>query len=189
MKMGVKYFYGAAILTALLQTGVLFASIEKRAQILRNGQDIVVQTSRVDPRDLMRGDYVILSYEFSNIAQSIVKGATENYSGDVYVAVKQGTDGLWHMTRASVTAFDDLNDGEVQIKGETTHPFWQPADSDIRLRFGIERYYVPEGEGLAIEGELSENNITAIIAVSKAGIAQIKALQDKGVKIYQEPLY
>ena len=60
---------------------------------------------------------------------------------------------------------------------------------NVRLRFGIERYYVPEGEGLEIEGELDEDNITAIIAVSKAGVPQIKALQNKGVKIYQEPLY
>ena len=48
---------------------------------------------------------------------------------------------------------------------------------------------MPEGEGLALEGEITEDNITATIAVSKAGVAQIKALQNKGVKIYQEPLY
>lgn len=189
MKMGAKYLYGAAVVTALLQTGVLFAGIEKRAQILRNGQDIVVQTSRLDPRDLMRGDYVILGYDFSSIAQKEVQGATEHYSGNVFVVVKKGADGLWHLSRTSVKAFDDLAGDEVQLKGETTHPFWNLTDGNIGLRFGIERYYVPEGEGLAIEGELREDNITAVIAVSKAGTAQIKALQNKGVKIYQEPLY
>lgn len=189
MKMSAKYLYGAAVVTALLQTGVLFAGIEKRAQILRYGQDIVVQTSRVDPRDLMRGDYVILGYDFSEFAQSAVKDATDNYSGDVYVAVKKGDDGLWHMSRASIKPFDDLSADEVQIKGETVYPIWLQSGGNVRLRFGVERYYVPEGEGLAIEGELSENNITAILAVSKEGIAQIKALQNKGAKMYQEPLY
>ncbi|WP_461667883.1 GDYXXLXY domain-containing protein, partial [Paenochrobactrum sp. BZR 201-1] len=114
MKMSAKYLYGAAVVTALLQTGVLFAGIEKRAQILRYGQDIVVQTSRVDPRDLMRGDYVILGYDFSEFAQSAVKDATDDYSGDVYVAVKKGDDGLWHMSRASIKPFDDLSADEVQ---------------------------------------------------------------------------
>lgn len=189
MKMNAKYLYGAAILTALLQTGVLFAGIEKRAQILRNGQDIVVQTSRVDPRDLMRGDYVILGYDFSQIALSDVQGAVENYEGDIYVAVKKGTDGFWHMSRASVSAFTDLSSDEVQIRGETMYPIWLQSGGNVRLRFGIERYYVPEGEGLALEGEITEDNITATIAVSQAGVAQIKALQNKGVKIYQEPLY
>ncbi|WP_461667951.1 GDYXXLXY domain-containing protein, partial [Paenochrobactrum sp. BZR 201-1] len=74
-------------------------------------------------------------------------------------------------------------------KGETVYPIWLQSGGNVRLRFGVERYYVPEGEGLAIEGELSENNITAILAVSKEGIAQIKALQNKGAKMYQEPLY
>lgn len=189
MKMSAKYLYGAAIVVALLQTGVLFAGIQKRAQILRNGQDIVVKTSRVDPRDLLRGDYVILGYDFSEIPQKDIKGAVENYDGDIYVSVKKGADGFWHMTRASVDAFTDLAEGELQIKGETLYPIWTQLGGNVRLRFGIERYYVPEGEGLEIEGELDEDNITAIIAVSKAGIPQIKALQNKGVKIYQEPLY
>ncbi|AIJ53947.1 hypothetical protein C086_00847 [Brucella abortus F6/05-3] len=63
-----KWLYAGAVLAALLQTGILYAGIEKRAAILRSGQDIVFQTEPVDPRDLMRGDYVVLGYEISNIA-------------------------------------------------------------------------------------------------------------------------
>ncbi|MGU3576840.1 GDYXXLXY domain-containing protein [Brucellaceae bacterium C25G] len=189
MKMSAKYLYGAAILTALLQTGVLFAGIEKRAQILRHGQDIVVQTSRVDPRDLMRGDYVILAYDFSTIDKGLIEGLTDNYSGDVYVVLKKADDTFWHVNRASVKFFDNLGENEVQLKGEPAYPIWLQPSGNVGLRFGIERYYVPEGEGLAIEGEISENNITAMIAISKTGIPQIKALQNKGEKIYEEPLY
>jgi uncharacterized membrane-anchored protein len=36
--------------------------IESRAAILRDGTEIVLQVEPIDPRDLMRGDYVRLQY-------------------------------------------------------------------------------------------------------------------------------
>ncbi|WP_171971637.1 GDYXXLXY domain-containing protein, partial [Brucella abortus] len=83
-----KWLYAGAVLAALLQTGILYAGIEKRAAILRSGQDIVFQTEPVDPRDLMRGDYVVLGYEISNIARSAIQGVRPAGSRTVYVAVK-----------------------------------------------------------------------------------------------------
>ncbi len=88
-----KWLYAGAVLAALLQTGILYAGIEKRAAILRSGQDIVFQTEPVDPRDLMRGDYVVLGYEISNIARSAIQGVRPAGSRTVYVAVKPGCQG------------------------------------------------------------------------------------------------
>jgi uncharacterized membrane-anchored protein len=57
------------------------------------------------------------------------------------------------------------------------------------MRYGIERYYVPEGEGRVIEDSQRDLQITAVVAVDDTGTAVMKALRDNGEQLYQEPLY
>ncbi len=57
------------------------------------------------------------------------------------------------------------------------------------MRYGIERYYVPEGEGRVIEDSQRDLDITAVVAVDDTGTAVMKALRDNGKQLYQEPLY
>ena len=57
-----RWLYVAAIIAALLQTSVMLAGVQQRISILRNGSEVVLRTMPVDPRDLMRGDFVTLSY-------------------------------------------------------------------------------------------------------------------------------
>ena len=52
----------AAALTALIQCGILLYMIQSRASILQNGTEVTLKTEPVDPRDLLRGDYVVLGY-------------------------------------------------------------------------------------------------------------------------------
>ena len=52
----------AGLVSAAVLVGTLALHIEKRASILRDGREIVLRTEPVDPRDLMRGDYVRLGY-------------------------------------------------------------------------------------------------------------------------------
>ena len=51
------------ILAALLLCGLILAMVYQRAEILRNGQEVRLEIVPVDPRDLFRGDYVILDYQ------------------------------------------------------------------------------------------------------------------------------
>ena len=55
----------AAILVCLLQTGAIAALIVNRAMLVSQGREIILTVTPVDPRDLLRGDYVRLGYEIS----------------------------------------------------------------------------------------------------------------------------
>lgn len=184
-----KWLYIGAVLAALIQSGLLYAGIEKRASILRSGKEVVVQTEPLDPRDLMRGDYVILGYDFSSIERSKFIGHPVDGSQAVYIVLKSGADGSSEMSRAGFVPFADLAADEVQLQGEALYSISDNADSTVQARFGIERYYVPEGQGHAIEDAQRERRITAVIAVTPSGQAQIKALRDDGKPLYDEPLY
>lgn len=188
-KRSMKWLFAGAALTALLQTGFLFASIENRADTLRNGKEITVTTSRVDPRDLLRGDYVVVGYEFSTINSAMIEGKNPPDNHNVYVVLKEAVDGNWKVSRASFNFFDNLGEDEVQLLGSSEYALNDTIEHNVFLRFGIERYYVPEGEGLALEGEIADDNITAVLAVTDLGKVQIKGMKLDGKMIYSEPLY
>ena len=54
-------------LAALIQMGLIAAMVYDRMRVLRHGSEVTLQTRPVDPRDFLRGDYVVLNYEISNV--------------------------------------------------------------------------------------------------------------------------
>ncbi|QND53160.1 GDYXXLXY domain-containing protein [Phyllobacterium sp. 628] len=191
MKTKVNLLVLAGVTIAILQSGVLYAMVEKRAMILRNGTMITLRTEPVDPRDLLRGEYVRLGYSISTVDVAKVTGEKPDTKGfiDIYVTVKQAPDGEWGFSSASWQKRTDIPSGEIQIRGQTLNNSYSVVNDIYRVNYGIERYYLPEGWGHAIEDVQKERRIDAVIAVSKAGEAQIRALKDNGRLLYQEPLY
>ncbi|YBV97589.1 GDYXXLXY domain-containing protein [Phyllobacteriaceae bacterium JZ32] len=185
------WLFAMAVLVALFQTSILYASIERRASILRDGREVVLLTQPVDPRDLMRGDYVNLGYGISSIPRSEITGTPDarTESADIYVTVKPGTDGNWQLSRASFQPISDVAPDEVMFRGRTRYIVPAQPDALVSVDYGIERYYVPEGEGGAIEDAQRQQNIQAVVAVSASGEAQVKALKENGKPLYEEPLY
>ncbi len=183
----------AAIVAAALQTAVLGYMVESRASILRSGEDIKLKTLPVDPRDLLRGDYVILSYPISTISKDIVTGDIPRDSQQVRMAVrlKPGADGLWTASEAS---FGDLAPAKGSVVLRTL-PFEYYSSVDnvlpetLFVSYGIERYYVPEGEGKVLEDARNQEELEVEARVSKEGTPQIARLILKGEPIYDEPLY
>src|SRR4051794_36188355 len=68
--------FGVAI---LIQCVLLVLMVADRMQILREGAEVTLQTEPVDPRDLLRGDYVVLRYDISQLPAGALAGqpATE----------------------------------------------------------------------------------------------------------------
>ena len=59
----------------------------------------------------------------------------------------------------------------------------------LQLNYGIERYFVPEGEGLQIEQARRDGKVTIVAAVTPSGRAAIKRLLIDGKPVYDEPLF
>ena len=62
-------------------------------------------------------------------------------------------------------------------------------DAVLQVRYGIESYFVPQGEGPRLEALARDKKLAARIAVDKGGNAAIKGLQIDGVLQYEEPLF
>jgi uncharacterized membrane-anchored protein len=65
-------------LVLALQCAWLLATTYTQERALRVGQLILLETRPVDPRDMLRGDYVILSYKISDVLLSAFTPARTN---------------------------------------------------------------------------------------------------------------
>ncbi|MGY5811966.1 GDYXXLXY domain-containing protein [Rhizobium sp. LEGMi198b] len=185
----------AAIIVAVLQTAILGYMVGERAWGLRSGVEVLLKTAPIDPRDLLRGDYVTLNYDISRVPVSTVIGGipTENRKNQILsVRLKKQDDGYWGIVESSFGALEPKPD-TVVLKSLPFDYFAYsdsaPSHATIWVTYGIERYYVPEGDGRTIEDARNHDRVAIAARVSSDGAAHIRSLLLDGKPVYEEPLY
>ena len=180
----------SAIIVAGLQTVILGTIIQSRASILSDGAEVLLKTAPVDPRDFLRGDYVVLNYDISSVPVQTISGGIPAEPGErtLWVRLKKQQDGFWVVTESSFNALPPQPE-TVILRSLPFYSAGLAAGDSIRVEYGIERYYVPEGEGKPIEEARNDDNVAIAVRVSPAGGAQIRSLLVDGKPIYEEPLY
>ena len=114
---------------------------------------------------------------------------TSNPLPPLAVRLKAEPEGYWSVVEASFGSLSRTN-GTVILAASVDSPVqWQSLPSDLRVSYGIERYYVPEGEGKPIEDGRNQGRVSVAVRVSDEGQAQIRALMLDGEPLYEEPLY
>ena len=186
----------AAIVVAALQTAVLGYMVGERAWGLRSGVEILLKTAPVDPRDLLRGDYVTLNYDISRVPISTLVDGPPKASRSaaiLSVRLKKQDDGYWAVVESSFGALDPKPDTVVLKSLPYDYVFYGDAADQsqamIGVTYGIERYYVPEGQGRDIESARNANRVAIAARVSSDGVAHIRSLLLDGKSVYEEPLY
>jgi uncharacterized membrane-anchored protein len=181
--------FGLAI---LLQCVLLVLMVADRMQILREGREVTLQTQPVDPRDLLRGDYVVLRYDISQLSAGALAGKTaETRNPVVFVKLAPNANGLYEAVSVSaepvtVTAPEILIRGRVSYScGSTSRTFCDK----LTIKYGLESYFVPEGEGKKLEQARNQQKLRVVAAVLPSGRAAIKRLLLDGEPVYEEPLY
>jgi uncharacterized membrane-anchored protein len=180
----------AIAVVGLVQSLVIGWMVWDRVSLLSTGREIRAAVVPVDPRDIFRGDYVTLGYGFTTGADiALPDGARQ---GDTVYAVlaNQGAS-EWSLSGVTDEVPAKLADGNVVLKGivDSVRRGHSSGPSTVgRLRFGIERFYVPQGEGVAIEQQVRDKRIVAVLAVGSDGKAALKGLEADGKWIAQEPL-
>ena len=138
-----------------LQVALLLAILIPEERTLATGQEVLLQTVPVDPRDLFRGDYVQLRYTISTVHRQLGPGST------VYVGLEKRGE-TWEVRSVSYTPPEGLF-----MKGRVAE-----ASGDVaNIEYGIESSFVPEGSGHAIE---TARDVKVKVAVDSSGNAAIK---------------
>ena len=139
--MKTKAFFTLVALQALIIVGLSAYHGYQRA----SGVLILLETLPVDPRDYLRGDYVILNYKISTLGSNMFAApmvADEAIGQPVYVTLEKRE--RFHEGVSASTSQPGLLPGQVVLVG-TLRQSW--SQTEVRVDYGLERYYVAEGTG------------------------------------------
>lgn len=167
----------------IIQVALVGWMIVDRAMLLANGTEVRLAAEPVDPRALFRGDYVTLSYGFSQFDFDAVAGGRAFAEGDaVYVTLEPGED-AWAVAAISAEppAAGVFLRGTISDVDERT--------SRYAATFNLERFFVPEGTGREIEQIREDQPLSVDAAIGADGRAGLKRLLVDGEVRFEEPLY
>lgn len=136
-----------------------------RAYALQRGDVYYVRVQPVDPRDLFRGDYVILSYSFSRLPSELWANPQAQPGRNIYATLVPEGDGTHWQARSY--RFTPPQDGPY-MRGKIV--------GSGRIEYGIESFFVQEGQGHRYEQAARSGRLTAEIAVSPDGQAVLRNL-------------
>jgi len=165
-----------------LQSLWVISTVITQESRLRRGEVVRMETVPVDPRDLLRGDYVILNYKISTLKPELfqVRPPAETAAGTpVYVRLERRGD--FH--EAAAASLDPLpsEPGRPVLKGTVSirpDRVRDPQDP-LRVMYGLERYYVKEGTGNP------SGKVTVDVAVAPSGHGVIKQVYVDGIPYSQ----
>jgi GDYXXLXY motif protein len=126
------------------------------------GERVKLRVVPIDPRDLFRGDYVVLDYDFNRIEPGKVQGLSPSRDYHWLYNEVVGRDVYVPLTPQG----DHHEAGGASIHPPAAGPFLHGhMVTPYRLECGIEAFYVQEGEGHRLENLIRQRRVLAEVAV------------------------
>jgi uncharacterized membrane-anchored protein len=165
------------LLVLALQAAWVLGTVVRQENLLRVGQIVLLETQPVDPRDPLRGDFVRLNYQISDVPVKLFSPPVSTnlpFGSKIFVALAPaGTNQFYEVTRASTESFAPAAN-EVLLRGRSEWS-WRNGTGSIHVEYGLEQYFVAEGTGHP------QGKLTVQAAVAKSGRASIKEVFVDGV--------
>ena len=140
-----------------IQAVILLGVIGFKQYTVWTGETVVLETVPIDPRDLLRGDYVTVRYEISTLDTGDLAG-DDSIDDTVYVELRREDDGYWRAVAVHEDRRRDFDD-TVLLKGKVTYQRggFSRDDDAYNIDYGIEEIFIPEGSGRTIDEQRSRS--------------------------------
>lgn len=179
-----RWVWPALGATLLVQIWIIGAMLYGRIVTLRDGQEIVIRSSFVDPRDIFRGHYVRLNPDLLPRNQeddSTFFLEWNNKSIAHYVELEKDTAGFW--------VAKDFH----EIYPKTEAPVLKATSiygnrTTLRITLPFDRYFAPEFRAKELENLRREQRLGIVLALDGKGGGIIKGITVDGERLYDEPL-
>jgi len=184
------------ILAVAFQVLAVASMAISKEWLLSTGQEVVLQTAPIDPRDIFKGDYVRLDYAFSKISMSqldesfLVNGLDKGQK--VYLSLTTDENGLAQGERLSLSPPADVTYLTGRVKSPWPYYGYKKSSAEdrnrkikqqaVNIKYGLEQYYVEQGKGLEMEkirGGRDDFQVPMLIhvAVSDSGESVIRSFE------------
>ena len=176
------------LITAGIPLVILLCMVILPVMTTLTGETILLETRPFDPRDLFRGDYVVLSYPIEEIPLDKFSQAEQiEFTGDnpysrlrnqsIYVSLTPNTAGIYEIQAASFKK----PKSDIYMKAAYLYSNALGSDPMVRVDYQLDRYFVPENTGTALEDASRKGDLLAEIKVFR-GYAVIQNVYPKEQK-------
>ncbi len=170
-------------IAVLFQVLVIVGIIIFKLSVIAGGTEVILRIEPVDPRDLLRGDYVTFQYTISSIDAYYVRGEPPRNGDTVYVVLRQsGLYGRLSHVETRKPAGEELFIKGTVVSGgaEEVDEMDDPGSSfrfrarPLRIKYGIEEYFILEGTGHGLD--FRNRDATARVAIDADGNAVLRQI-------------
>lgn len=155
-------------LVVFFQVLVLGGMFAKAFYPVMVGTPIKLKVLPIDPRDLFRGNYVNLGYDFSRIDLDSIQNdidsaalATLTYGDELFVELAlDSTNEFYETVGIWKDPSKKSNPKNVLLKGtrqKDTFSFWSTGDNTISVTAGIESFFTNKEKALSLEKKMRPN--------------------------------
>lgn len=158
------------VLVIILQFGFLGYQTASSERLLATGSVVKLELQPIDPRSMLQGDYVQLSYTISQLPDEIDRELDDqSFRGRIQIVLSKNEQGLHEFNRIYSDG-EPLKSSEIVINGKRDTYSW-----NNQIDYGIENYFVAEGTGLEVE----RNAHFAYVRIGNNGNAILERLSEK----------
>ena len=157
------------VLAVGFQTLAILVLVVYKYLIFAGGTEVLLRIEPVDPRDLLRGDYVTFGYD---ISQPYSYGERFRNGQKVYVTLVSGGR-YWYAGDVSPTrplSEEIYIEGTVAAGGSVN----QEDSGRLTIEYGIEDYFIPEKSGRNVN--ITNKEAAALVSVDDRGQAVLKKI-------------
>lgn len=138
------------VLAVVLLQGLILLSWSAYHLMARaHGRIIRLETEVFDPWDPLRGDHMVLNYRISTIDASA--GESTPVPGTFLWVRLEETDSFWRVAGYETSRPENADD-VVYVRGVVVD---SRSPGTMRIEYGIEKYFVPEGRGTPGDGVIT----------------------------------
>jgi uncharacterized membrane-anchored protein len=159
-----KGYLALAIVIAIILLETIVMTVHNQWP-LWTGERIVLATRPIDPFGPIRGQYIDITYEITNLNNTL----GFKMSDPVYVLLKQDDKDVWRFNGISK---------DIPSEGDFIKGYAEMADNyNLFVRYGIEQYFFER------DAEIDTRNMTVELKVSASGRPKIIQLLKDGKPI------
>lgn len=118
------------------------------------GKEVLLKTTPFDPRDILRGDYINLKFEISEIKDKNHNLRGRYIKAPVYVILETDENNIAHAS--DITLIKPKN--VLFIKGRQNYRYGE----NVEIKYGIESYFIKQKTGGKLEKELSKGALSRV---------------------------
>jgi len=148
-------------LLALLQLALISIPLVDRLEVQMTGTVVPLELVPVDPRDLLRGDYVIINLAIGRVPRDLAGADSLKAGQAVFLELEMESEGP---ARPVSVSLDQPKSDKLVIAGTV-----RSSNSEaVWIDYGIDAFFLPEGEGREIE-KLDTSRVLLEVAIAEDG--------------------